>query len=161
MRRGNNNTNKNMYGRTLNSRADVFNKIILKNLLPNLINLKNDKYDDIKLFINNGEFYNIINIIKKFIVLPQAKLALESVLLIKKGFDQNDEINYYKNIRYLEVLNNIEKQKNKNINVDIVVDTIISTKYVIYISKYGFPDDGIFDESLLDIIEKTFIDTVT
>jgi hypothetical protein len=158
MKRSNNNNNISMHGKILNSKPDIFNQIILKKILPNLINLKYDKYDDINLFINNGEFYNIINLIKKFISLPQAKLALESVLLIKKSFNQNDEINYYKNIRYLEILKNIEKQKSKNINVDIVVDTIISSKYVIYISKYGFPDNGIFDEELLEIIEKTFIE---
>ena len=154
MRKSNNSVS--MHGRALNSKTDIFNKIILKKILPNLINLKNNKYDDIKLFINNGEFYNVINIIKKFISLPQAKLALESVLLIKKSFHQNDEINYYKNIRYLEVLNN--NHKKPIINVDIVVDTIISSKYIIYISKYGFPADGIFDVELLEIIEKTFVE---
>ena len=162
MKRSNNtNTNTNsMHGKSLNSKPDIFNKIMLTKILPNLIKINCDQYDDIKLFISNGEFYNIINLIKKFISLPQAKIALESVLLIKKSFDQNDEINYYKNIRYLEILKNNEKQKSKNINVDIVVDTIISSKYVIYISKYGFPDNGIFDEELLEIIEKAFIEHI-
>ena len=148
-----NNVISTMYG-NLQSRNDTFNKIIIKNILPNMQNLINEKYSDIKTFIENGQFYKIINIIKKFKTLPSAKLAFQSMTFIKKGFDLNDEINYFKNIKYLEILANSEK--NNNINVNMVVDTMISTKYMIYMSMYGFPEDGIFKEDLLDLISKTF-----
>jgi hypothetical protein len=152
MKRSNNFT-RTMYG-NLQSRNDTFNKIIIKNILPNMKNLTNENYSNIKTFIENGQFYNIINIIKKFKTLPSSKLALEAMTFIKKGFDQNDEINYFKNIKYLEILANTEK--NENINVNLVVDAMISTKYMIYMSMYGFPEDGIFKEDLLELISKTF-----
>ena len=142
-----------MHG-NLKTKNDTFNKIIIKNILPNMKNLTNENYSNIKTFIENGQFYNIINIIKKFKILPSSILALEAMTFIKKGFDQNDEINYFKNIKYLEILANSEK--NENINVNLVVDTMISTKYMIYMSMYGFPEDGIFKEDLLNLIDKTF-----
>ena len=65
--------------------------------------------------------------------------------------DIKDELEYYKNIRYLEVLTQ-DRSRDIVVNTALVAEAMFSTKYVVYLSLYGFPDDGNFDEYLLNKI---------
>ena len=133
------------------SRSNYFDKVIISDIIPNIIKLKNEEFNDIKTFIESDKFTRILNIIKKFSYLPSAKLSFESIVNLKKGFDIKDELEYYKNIRYLEVLTQ-DRSRDIVVNTALVAEAMFSTKYVVYLSLYGFPDDGNFDEDLLNKI---------
>lgn len=127
---------------------DPYYKVIMTDLLPNLIKPFNSElFDVVQKNINRGDLDRNIKLGQKYPKLPSAILGLQSIYSIKSGMVKKEEAEHFKMLYNTEVL----KRENVGnvVSTNILVECEFSEKYLLYITLYGFPSDGIFDENLL------------
>jgi len=128
-------------------------------VIPDFVSPYNHKnYHKINKNIDNGLFEKYLYIVdnKKYKNTALATIVKETLKLIKKNITYDIEIDSLnktifqinEKLVYLEKHCN-DKNVNLNIKTELSVAVSIDKVYVIYIQKYGLPDDGIFDDAKL------------
>lgn len=131
-----------------------FDKLIEKVFTSDFIDpLFNRNIDSLIINIDNKKIFKDETIItnKEFRKLPSAKLAEGAIQGIYKLIET---YNKYKSLEenYESMLLENSKKDYTKINTALNVNIDISVKYLIYLEKYGLPEDGIFDEEKLEDI---------
>lgn len=134
------------------------------------INLKGYEYvfDNIFKFYDTKNNLVILDFLKNSKLLKEylekiskdknilSNITISAIDIIKK--DLEIIISYEKQI--FELRNKFENKNNDtivtNINYNTDVNVVFDIKYIIYLKKYGAPENGIFDEDLLKNIEKEY-----